>query len=584
MNRFSLGLGASFACLAFLSVGVAHAADPEQVAALLKGGATQLALRLLEAEQKSNLPPSQWIRWEQQRLAVLHALRDWDGIACRVEALPENVPAEFRREALEIAAQARLAANDAPGARRYLRRLLWQEQVTGAAAAQARRLVIRSYLVEGSLADAQTALLRYQQDYQAKSEPWQVLHAEILLQAGDPRAAADMLAGLQSHEARLLRLAAALRAGLQRPRDVLAAANKLAEMFSAHPALRRAAWVLAAEAAQAGGDEPARIIALERALSVAENGEPLLFRTGADDLWQAYDRLAERRGNAARLLVGNDEAWLDMAESLAGAESHNARAFYAFLTQRAIEAETRATAHRRLAAGLMREGRSQTLELLYTQSVRYPSVADIPAEVRYALADKAIADYHIQLAAQLVRGLDRAPEGEAPEDWGLRRARVLMYAGDHGAAVQLLDGILQDKETLDADLTGRLLQVLFDLQAVDRHEEALRLLQAVYARADHDRLRRELLYWMADSQSARKRHEAAAELYLRSATFGGASGEDPWGHTARFHAAEELGRAGLVEDARRVYLKLLEATADPRQRALIQRQVQQLWLTHKTPP
>jgi tetratricopeptide (TPR) repeat protein len=122
--------------------------------------------------------------------------------------------------------------------------------------------------------------------------------------------------------------------------------------------------------------------------------------------------------------------------------------------------------------------------------------------------------------------------------------------------------------------------VLFDLQAVDRHEEALRLLEALNARAQNEKLRRELLYWIADSQNALKHYQTAAELYLRSATFGGASGEDPWGHTARFHAAEALGRAGLVEDARRVYLKLHDVTPDPRQRAQIERQIQQLWLTH----
>lgn len=569
-----------FALAASISFGVAHAADPEYVAALIKGGATQLALRLLDTEQKSDLTPEQWVRWERERFAVLRATRNWDGLARRVDALPEHVPSAFRREALEMAVEARLSANDSPGARRYLRRLLWQERVTGDDAAQARRLLIRSYVQEGRLADAQSALVHYKRDYQARSEPWQVLHADLLLQAGNPRAAVDVLAGLQSYEARLLRLAAQLRARLQGPRDVLTAANKFAAVLAARPALQRAAWTLAAEAALASGDEHARIVALERALSVPETGEQL-FRATADDLWAAYDRSAEHMGNAAKLLVGSDDEWLDKAESVACTEHHIARAYYAFLTERASDSETSTMAHRRLAAGLMRDGRSRTLEALYTKSLRYQVVTKIPPEVRYALADKAIADYNIDLAAQLVRGLDRAPDGEAPEEWALRRARVLVYAGDYGPAVRLLDEILASQKSLDGDLTGRLLQVLFDLQAVERHEEALRLLQIVYTRAENDRLKRELLFWMADSQKALKRYEAAAEMYLRSATYGGASGEDPWGHTARFHGAESLGRAGLADDARRVYLKLLEVTPDPRQRAQIERQVQQLWLTHK---
>jgi hypothetical protein len=562
--------------------GAAHAVEPDHIAALVKGGATQLALRLLDTEQKNKLAPEEWTRWEAQRLAVLKALRRWDDLARRVDALPEKVSTEFRRTAFEAAAEARLAANDAAGARRYLRKLLWQEQVAGEDAARARRLVIRSYLQENRLDDAQTALLLYQRDYQAKTEPWLVLHAEILLQAGNPRAAVNALSGLQSYDARLLRLLANLRGKLQSPREVLAAANKLAETLAARPEYQRAAWIVATEAARVIGDDAAKVMALERALSLPENNTSSLYRVSADDLWQAYESTAERLGNAAKLLVGNDDEWLDKAESVPCTENHVARAWYGFLALRATDDDIRQLSHRRLAAGLMRDGRSQTLESLYTRSARFPSVAGIPAEVRYALADKAIADYNVRLAAELVRGLDTPPEGEAPENWALRRARILVYAGDHKAAADLLSGILVAQERLELDLTARLLQVLFDLQAVDRHEDAAKLLGAVYTRVDSDKLRRELLFWMADSQNALKHYEAAAELYLRSATFAGASGEDPWGHTARYQAAEALGRAGLIEDARHVYLKLMQSTPDPRRRAQIERQMQQLWLQRKS--
>jgi hypothetical protein len=575
-KRFFLALlASSFAASA-------GAGDPEHVAALVKGGATQLAQRLLDAEQKSNLPAEEWVLWERQRFDVLRALRKWDDLAKRVQRLPEHVPAEFRHEALVLAAEARLAANDPDGARRFLRQLLWQEQVRGEAAAQARRLIIRSYTQEGQLADARAALLRYQQDYQAKSEPWQVLHAELLLQAGDARAALPVLAGLQSYEARLLRLTAILLAKQQPARDVLAATNKLAAALESRPELRRSVWILAAEAAREAGDDGAQVLALEQALSLPEGEPQPLFRVTADDLWQTYDRLAERGGNIARLLVGNDDDWLEKAEAVACTEHHLARAWYAFLSRHAAQDEVRALSHRRLALGLMRDGRSHTLEALYTKSQRYPAASGVPEQVRYALADKAIADYNISLAAELVRGLDAPPEGEAPEDWGLRRARILIYAGDYAAAAKLLTEIMTAQDVLDVELTGRLLHVLFDFQAVDRHDDALKLFRAVYERTDSERIQREVLFWMADSHSALKRHADAAESYLRSATFNGASGEDPWGHTARFLAAEALGRAGLVDDARQVYLKLLASTPDPRRRAQIQRQMQQLWLRRKS--
>jgi hypothetical protein len=86
---------------------------------------------------------------------------------------------------------------------------------------------------------------------------------------------------------------------------------------------------------------------------------------------------------------------------------------------------------------------------------------------------------------------------------------------------------------------------------------------------------------MADSKNAIGEFQMAGELYLRSASYGNARGADPWGQTARFHAAEALGEAGLVADARDVYRKLLEHTTDQRRRALLERNIEQLWLREK---
>ncbi|MEK7712357.1 MAG: hypothetical protein AAB312_04795, partial [Pseudomonadota bacterium] len=76
-------------------------------------------------------------------------------------------------------------------------------------------------------------------------------------------------------------------------------------------------------------------------------------------------------------------------------------------------------------------------------------------------------------------------------------------------------------------------------------------------------------------------HQQAAELYLRSATYQHPTGGDMWGQTARYHAAEELGKAGLTQDARLVYQALLRHADDAKQRAVIERNIQQLWLIEK---
>jgi hypothetical protein len=92
------------------------------------------------------------------------------------------------------------------------------------------------------------------------------------------------------------------------------------------------------------------------------------------------------------------------------------------------------------------------------------------------------------------------------------------------------------------------------------------------------RTQREILYWIAESKAALGEPQQAAELYLRSASYNHPTGGDMWGQTARFHAAEQLGRAGLTQDARLVFQALLRHTADAKQRAVIERQIQQLWL------
>jgi tetratricopeptide (TPR) repeat protein len=215
---------------------------------------------------------------------------------------------------------------------------------------------------------------------------------------------------------------------------------------------------------------------------------------------------------------------------------------------------------------------------LYTRSAHFSQLLEIPAVVRYRLADKALAEHNVKLAAELVRDLDQPPEDEDSELWTLRRARMLIYADQIGPGVTLLRDELGAREQMPADLADRYLQVLFDLQALNQHAEAAELLKRLYALVDAPALQREILFWQADSQTALGRHQEAAELYLRSATFGGGKGFDPWGETARFRAADELGKAGMVDDARSIYSALLRQATDPKRRVQIERQIQQLWL------
>jgi hypothetical protein len=554
----------------------------ERIRVLTKGGATQLALNLLDQYQPAADQIESWMQWERQRYALYRAQRSWAQLAERAASPPTGLPPEFVRWAKTEAARARLNAGDAPGARRVLRDLLWREQGNRDERAEWRQLVIRSYLIENNVSDAHTALQQYRADFQANSPAWNELEATILIRAGKPQDAYAFIGADKTHNGQLLALFAGLQSGKLPPATVLTRAIRLAEETRNKPALNHQVWLLVAEAAVRANDPLRGMYALERALTDARKhaAPDVLFAASADDLWQAYDRYAEALGNEARLLVGNDAAWLKKAESYQRDDALQARAFYAFLLGHA-GLETRKLAQQRLVDSLIEDGRAEVLRALFGASRRYPDLETVPEYARYRLADQALADYDITFAARLMQGLETTPAGEEPDGWALRRARVLIYAGDQRGALQLLNGILAGKQKLDDAFAERYIQVLFDLQAADQHTRAIALLEAVFQLVENPRIRRECLYWTADSRAALGEHQQAAELYLRSATHQHPTGGDMWGQTARYHAAEELGKAGLTQDARLVYQALLRHADDAKQRAVIERNIQQLWLIEK---
>jgi tetratricopeptide (TPR) repeat protein len=152
---------------------------------------------------------------------------------------------------------------------------------------------------------------------------------------------------------------------------------------------------------------------------------------------------------------------------------------------------------------------------------------------------------------------------------------VLILGGRIDAGIDALRKLLASKAELDPD---HVLQVVFDLQTLGRNQAALEFFHALAGRQLDAEHQRELLYWMADSYKALGDHIQAARLYLQSAIRPGPFTMDPWAQTARFHAAEELAAAGLVDDARRLYQQLLNATHDTGRQAVLRRALQQLLL------
>ncbi len=547
-----------------------------------KSGAPGLAMRLMDRSQPdAGSDPGAWFEWERERIALLVQYRQWQRGLERLDAAPAGLPPAVQRWVATQRAWIRLALGDAPGARRDLRRLLWQNPTVDAVQQRAwRQLVVRSYLVEKDFADAVTAMRRYQQDYRDEQPAWRLLQARVLLSAERAGPVEALLEGVTTPEAEALRLLGSLRAGAAQPSKVFDNARQRAEGAKA-PREKARYWAIAVHAAQTL-DSSARIaLALDQGIryAAALDRSDNLFALDPSRLWAAYQRFGRLVGNNVQLLVGNDLAWLEEAEKSLPLAPVRARALLSVVAFDSGSAEIRAIAHGRIADLLAAErGGFFVLKELYLDTARFPEIVDVPAPVRYRLADFALSRSDIELATRIMSTLDTAPAGADVFDWQLRRARILTMGGRSEPATQALLGLLDRGDQLSAAALDRLLQVVFDLQAVGAHQEVVRVLERVLALQITPEQRREVLFWRADSWRVLERYTEAAQDFMRSAMLIDPRAADPWGQTARYNAAESLSKAGLVDDAKRIYRALLRTTDDEDRRGVLRMRLQQLLL------
>jgi len=570
--------------LALAAAGAAHGTELDELSRMAQAGAPDLALRTFDQQQPdAAAEPDAWMRWETERIRIYQTEGNWQAIAKRFAQLPSGLPEDFVRWMATQAALAWLELGKGSEARDLLAQQIWSqaESLDVQALAEWRGLVIRSYVVEGRAEDARIAMLRYRQDYGDGGAQWTLLRARVLLLAGRPAEAADLLSKETASEAEALYWLAQLRSGGAVPAKIMHAGIRLAGKPGLSGALQQQLWAMVAEAAERARDPDQRPIALERALAlaprVAQGSD--LFKTEPDTLWEAYLGNAQAMGNKAQLLIGSDGGWFEMADDLRRSYPARSRAIYALLALRTHTPEGRLAAHKELVRLLIEEkGGREIVRQLYLKSQRFATLEEVPGFVRHVLAEQALAEGDIELASRLMSGLDEVPTGTDAFDWFLRRARVHIMAGSEEQGAAILQQLLQTSGALEEPQIDRFMQVVFDLQTVGRHEEAYGLFELLMERTTDRKRQREMLFWMADSRKALGDFQGAARLYLLSATWTDPGGLDPWGESARYQAAGALGKAGLVKDARTIYQRLLESTQDPGRRAVLRHDLQQLWL------
>jgi tetratricopeptide (TPR) repeat protein len=218
------------------------------------------------------------------------------------------------------------------------------------------------------------------------------------------------------------------------------------------------------------------------------------------------------------------------------------------------------------------------LRRLYLEGGRYAEEGALPQSIAYRLVDEAIKEADLTLASRLLQQLPQPPGGTELFAWQMRRAKVFLLAGDYAESDTLLSTLMPSAGTLADVQRDQVVQLLFELQAVNEHERAFRLFSVMYENVAAIALRRELLFWMADSRKAQSQYAEAARLYLQSATLSDNNSMDPWAQTARYQAAKSLSEAGMMEDAVTIYRQLLKVTENPERRSVLRHELQQLRL------
>jgi tetratricopeptide (TPR) repeat protein len=544
-------------------------------------GAPLLTLKMLDQAQPGidqNL--YEWILWEQERLEILTQWRQWDQLLIRIETLPADIPDQFKQQVATFKARAYLELKQTASARQVLRERLWLDLAQESSNYEIwRRLVIESYIDDGRTEDARVAMLRFDQDFDTTDLSWLLLRARVLIESGRYQQAVRVLQGRDEWQARLTSMLASFRQQRIDKAELWRQVKKYSEDTGLTGAERSSLWALGYFAAQQMSPVD-RVVALE-SLFRSEQTSPLkLFQLPVDLLWEAYVEYAELVGNRSEILLGADEKWLELASSASKLTPVKSRALYAMLMLRSADLEV----SNRAAAGYMEtfaevdEAERRLLENLFNHSQTFSDAHNIPAGIRFQLVDLALKSVDIEEATRLMSGLTTVPPGTARLDWQLRQSRVLILGGRYDEGNQVLQGLIAEYLEPKPESTDRILQVLFDLQTVGLHAQAIDHFGHLLQLDIDPKRRREILYWIGDSYRGLEKYQQAALLYLQSAMMPAPDSMDPWAQTARFNAAESLQLAGLVDDARRIYQALLQIAEDPARRSVLSHKIQQLWL------
>ncbi len=549
----------------------------------VRAGALQLAVKRLELEAPPAIADDDWLNWSRQKWSLYVLLEDWQALYDDVQRVPPGFPAAMKNQAQLFQARALMGLGQSTKASLSIQALLNQDALEPGQRKAARRLQIDQYQLAKDHTNANIAAGQYHSEFKPQETAWFIQRGLIAIQAGEPETAVTVLAPIVSPKARVLQAYARLKDGSALPAE---AAKQVAKQLAkkrvdtATGAFGQAVIVAAALAAS-DDDAPLRALdALESYLPLAsQNDFSAALDFTADDLVRAYRSVAENVMNRTQLVLNQDSQWLELASQLT-AKNGEATAVYSTLLLQTKDDAVRATAMTRMVKQLLKRERTALIRFLFGDYGPLGSFAGLDSQTGALLLNHALADNDTDFIASLAPHLGEAPLGVDPNDWLLQLVRIDVFTGRFTEAEHKFDRYLNTFDRLSGEQTDRILQPVFDLQAISQHDIALRMITAIAEHTNSKKHQREMLFWQAESHNAKGDRLKAASLFMQSAMDEN-NGFDDWGQSARYHAAEALLDAHYFADARALLEGLLEATNDETRQATIRQTLQRLWLLER---
>ena len=543
-------------------------------------GSPEAALGIIESLQEADedINPRDWEHLERERINILRRWEMWPELVVRGLNLPAKLDSAFYEWMLNHTIHALLALKENARARALLSDWIWGPEANPRNLRLWRREIINSYLSEGSIRDAAVALEHYMLDYRGSLVGIELRQQALLLaMTAQYEKALGLLDQARSDKSSFLYLLCSLRGNKGDPVGIMQQAIERSRQPQLNHSDRLGFLKVAFEAASISEPQTYQDIFLTLLASPAFGEVDQLFKIDAGAQWSYWFARARKIGNAHQMLIGKDAAWLDLAARLEqGEKMHEARAIYAFIAVHGLKRKYRDAANESLVANI--EALPNGGRILVNLFVKAPLVIkyqNLGEKTRFKIADKAFLLNLPEEASRLLADLPVRKEYALLKV--LQQARILLLGGMHQRGAEVLRKVLAQRRKLSDDELDRLLQVVFDLQNLNLHQEALELFEIILASGPSEKTRRETLFWMANSLSYQERNSEAAWHYLQSAHMLGNPG-DLWGKTARYYAAEALIKGEFLRDAVRLFEELLVEEGDGSRRSVILNRIQQLHL------